>query len=86
MSSEPQRLQAGHREGHAYESVLVELIDRIEAQAAEIGRLRLQAEEFRTERERLRTELAMAQGWVRELARALEDADTRLTRRPPAAR
>jgi hypothetical protein len=66
------------RADYAYEATIVELIDRVEAQAHELDALRAEAGEARRERDELKAELVMAQGYLRELAKALEDAEARL--------
>ena len=69
-------------EGRIDDDVVVELLERLEIQAADIAALRREndglrwaAESVRADREALKTELALAQGWVRELASELEEAD-----------
>jgi chromosome segregation ATPase len=60
--------------GHGDESVVAELIDRLEAHANELDHLREQIASLRDERERLKWELSLAQAWVKELAGQLEEA------------
>jgi len=78
MDAKPHDLTSELRADYAYEATVVELIDRVEAQADELDRLRTAADELRREREELKAELVMAQGYLRELATALEDAEARL--------
>lgn len=61
------------------EDVLVpELVDRLEYQDAELVRLRGALETLRDEREKLRTDLVIAERWVHTLAKELELADAQL--------
>jgi hypothetical protein len=78
MDSKSGALGAERTAGYADEAMTAELVDRVEAQAAELAQVRLEIEELRSERERLKTELVMADGWVRELATALERAEARM--------
>jgi chromosome segregation ATPase len=70
-------LEAEARVSHGDESVVAELIDRLEYHASEIETLRKELAAVREERDRLEGELEMAQSWVRELALQLEEAHKR---------
>jgi uncharacterized coiled-coil DUF342 family protein len=63
------------------DGILAELTELVELQASKLSELRGEIQALRREREELRTELAMAQGWVRELAGRVEDAEMRLEER-----
>ena len=79
--------------GYEAEATVAELTELVELQAAkisalekEIASLETDAEVLRAEREELKTELLVAQRWVEELARRLEDADGRLATQPSTLR
>jgi hypothetical protein len=63
------------------EAVLAELTELVEHQVAKLSELRGEVQALRREREELKTELVLAQGWVRELAGRLEDAEAHLEER-----
>jgi chromosome segregation ATPase len=67
---------------HAFaweDEVLVpELVDRLEFQDAELARLHSELEALRDEREKLETDLVIAERWVHTLAKELELADAQL--------
>jgi chromosome segregation ATPase len=65
------------------EAVAAELVDRIEYQDAELERLRSDLETVRAEREKLETDLLIAERWVASLARELELADLQLKEARP---
>jgi hypothetical protein len=65
------------------ETVVAELVDRIEYREAEVESLRVELETVRTEREKLRTDLLVAERWVAELAKELELADLQLKEARP---
>ena len=76
MEVDTRPLDAGSRLGHD-ESIVAELIDRLEYQASELETLRKELASSREERDRLEGDLEMAQSWVRELALQLEEAHKR---------
>jgi hypothetical protein len=65
------------------EVVIPELVDRVEYQAAELARLQVELDEVRGDREKLKTELAIARRWVQVLAREVELADLLLKEARP---
>ena len=65
------------------DAVFPELVDRIEYQDAELERLRAELGALRAERERLETDLLIAERWVGALARELELADLQLKEARP---
>lgn len=65
------------------EAVIPELVDRLEYQAAEVARLQAELEKMRDEREKMKTELAIARRWVHSLAREVELADLLLKEARP---
>jgi chromosome segregation ATPase len=65
------------------EAVVPELIDRLEYQAAELTKLKAQLAGLQEEREKLVTELAIANRWVKSLAREVELADAQLKEMRP---
>jgi hypothetical protein len=65
------------------EAVVPELVDRLEYQAAEIAKLKDEVDALRIEREGLRTELAIANRWVKSLAHEVELADVQLKEMRP---
>jgi hypothetical protein len=65
------------------EAVAAELVDRIEYQEAELERLRSELETVRAEREKLETDLLIAERWVASLAKELELADLQLKEARP---
>lgn len=86
MDGKPHDLAGELRSDYAYEATVVELIDRVEAQADELMGARTELDDLRRQREELKTELVMAQGYLRELAAALEDAEARLLARDSTLR
>ena len=60
------------------EALVPELADRLEYQDAELARLRSDLEALREEREKLETDLVIAERWVHTLAKELELADAQL--------
>jgi chromosome segregation ATPase len=62
---------------HGDESVVAELIDRLEYQANELETLRKELVASHEERDRIQGELETARTWVRELAKQLEEAHKR---------
>jgi chromosome segregation ATPase len=60
------------------EALVPELVDRLEYQDAELARLRSDLEALREEREKLETDLVIAERWVHTLAKELELADAQL--------
>jgi hypothetical protein len=62
---------------HGDESIVAELIDRLEYQASELEMLRKELAASHDERDRLQADLETAQSWVRELAKQLEEAHLR---------
>lgn len=65
------------------EAVAAELVDRIEYQEAELERMRSELDTVRAEREKLETDLLIAERWVASLARELELADLQLKEARP---
>jgi hypothetical protein len=65
------------------DTVVPELVDRIEFQEAELAKLRGELEAVRSEREKLVTDLLIAERWVESLARELELADLQLKETRP---
>jgi chromosome segregation ATPase len=76
---EPQRRHTVSEE----DAVVPELVDRIEVQQAELAKLRGELETLRSEREKLVTDLLIAERWVESLARELELADLQLKEARP---
>ena len=60
------------------QALVPELVDRLEYQDAELARLRSDSEALREEREKLETDLVIAERWVQTLAKELELADAQL--------
>ena len=60
------------------EALVPELVDRVEYQDAELARLRSDLAALREEREKLETDLVIAERWVHTLAKELELADAQL--------
>ena len=60
------------------DALVPELVDRLEYQDAELVRLSGDLETLRDEREKLRTDLVIAERWVHTLAEELELADAQL--------
>jgi hypothetical protein len=60
------------------EALVPELVDRLEYQDAELVRLRSDLEALREKREKLETDLVIAERWVHTLAKELELADAQL--------
>ena len=77
MEVDTRTLDAGPRVAHGDESIVAELVDRLEHQASELETLRKELAASREECDRLEGDLVMAQGWVRELALELEEAHKR---------
>ncbi len=77
MEVETRPLAAESRVVHGDESIVAELIDRLEYQASELETLRTELASTRDERDRLEGDLETAQSWVRELAHQLEEAHKR---------
>jgi hypothetical protein len=65
------------------EVVIPELVDRVEYQAAELARLQVELDKVHGDREKLKTELAIARRWVQVLAREVELADLLLKEARP---
>jgi phage shock protein A len=70
-------LDAAPRVVQGDESVVAELIDRLEYQASELETLRKELVSSHEERDRLQADLETARSWVRELAKQLEEAHLR---------
>ncbi len=77
MEVDTRPLEAEPRVGHGDESIVAELIDRLEYQATELEALRKELASSHEERDRLQGDLEIAQSWVRELAVQLEEAHKR---------
>jgi chromosome segregation ATPase len=60
------------------DAVVPGLVDRLEYQDGELARLREELEALREEREKLETDLVIAERWVHTLAKELELADAQL--------
>jgi chromosome segregation ATPase len=60
------------------EALVPELVDRLEYKDAELARLRSDLEALREKREKLETDLVIAERWVHTLAKELELADAQL--------
>jgi chromosome segregation ATPase len=60
------------------DAAVPELVDRLEYQDAELARLRADLDALREEREKLQTDLTIAERWVHTLAKELELADAQL--------
>jgi chromosome segregation ATPase len=60
------------------EALVPELVDRLEYQDAELARLRSDLAALREDREKLETDLVIAERWVHTLAKELELADAQL--------
>jgi chromosome segregation ATPase len=60
------------------DALVPELVDRLEYQDAELTRLRGDLETLREAREKLQTDLMIAERWVHTLAKELELADAQL--------
>jgi hypothetical protein len=60
------------------DALVPELVDRLEYQDAELARLRGDLETLGEEREKLQTDLTIAERWVHTLAKELELADAQL--------
>jgi chromosome segregation ATPase len=76
---EPQRGRTVSEE----DAVVPELVDTIEFQEAELAKVRGELEALRSEREKLETDLLIAERWVESLARELEVADLQLKEARP---
>jgi chromosome segregation ATPase len=60
------------------DALVPELVDRLDYQDAELAKLRGALETLREEREKLQTDLMIAERWVHTLAKELELADAQL--------
>jgi hypothetical protein len=60
------------------DALVPELVDRLEYQDAALASLRADLETLREEREKLETDLVIAERWVHTLAKELELADAQL--------
>lgn len=76
---EPQRRHLVSEE----DALVPELVDRIEYQEAELDKLRAELKTVRAEREKLETDLVIAERWVQSLAQELELADLQLKEARP---
>ena len=65
------------------DTVVPELIDRLEYREEQLDFLRAQVETLRKEREQLETDLVIAERWVAALAKELELADAQLKEARP---
>jgi chromosome segregation ATPase len=68
------------------ETIIPELVDRIEHQAAELAHVQAELEQLRSDGEKMKTELAIARRWVHTLCRELELADLQLKEVRPLRR
>jgi chromosome segregation ATPase len=76
---EPQRRHTVSEE----DALVPELVDRIEYQDADLAQLRAALDSVTAEREKLETDLLIAERWVASLARELELADLQLKEARP---
>jgi chromosome segregation ATPase len=76
---EPQRRYTVSEE----DALVPELVDRIEYQDADLAQLRAALDSVTAEREKLETDLLIAERWVASLARELELADLQLKEARP---
>jgi chromosome segregation ATPase len=65
------------------DTVVPELVDRIEHREEQLEFLRSEVETLRNERDQLETDLVIAERWVAALARELELADAQLKEARP---
>jgi chromosome segregation ATPase len=65
------------------DTVLPELVDRLEYREEQLDFLRTEVETLRKEREQLETDLVIAERWVAALAKELELADAQLKEARP---
>jgi chromosome segregation ATPase len=65
------------------DTVVPELMDRLEYREEQLDFLRAEVETLRKEREQLETDLVIAERWVAALARELELADAQLKEARP---
>jgi predicted RNase H-like nuclease (RuvC/YqgF family) len=68
------------------ETIVPDLVDRIEHQAAELARLQAELQQLRSDGEKMKTELTIARRWVHTLAREVELADIQLKEVRPLRR
>lgn len=68
--------------GFEAEALAAELTELAETQAATIAALEADAAELRGEREELMTRLVVAERWLSELARRVEEAEAQQAARP----
>jgi hypothetical protein len=76
-SSRPQTAPSAREQ----EAILAEMAELVELQAGKLSELRAEIQALRRERDDVELELVMAQGWVRELAGRVEEAEARLDER-----
>ena len=72
----------GMAAGFEAEALAAELTERAEMQTATIAALEAEAAELRGEREQLMTRLVVAERWLSELARRVEEAEAQQAARP----
>ena len=72
----------GMTAGFEAEALEAELTERAEMQTATIAALEAEAAELRGEREQLMTRLVVAERWLSELARRVEEAEAQQAARP----
>ena len=72
----------GMAAGFEAEALAAELTELAETQAATIAALEADAAELRGEREELMTRLVVAERWLSELARRVEEAEAQRAARP----
>jgi chromosome segregation ATPase len=65
------------------DTVVPELVDRLEYREEQLDFLRTEVETLRKEREQLETDLVIAERWVAALAKELELADAQLKEARP---
>ncbi len=68
--------------GFEAEALAAELTELAETQSATIAALETEAAQLRGEREQLKTRLVVAERWLSELARRVEEAEAQLAARP----
>ena len=68
--------------GFEAEALVAELTELAETQTATIAALEAEAAHLRGEREQLKTRLVVAERWLGELARRVDDAEEQLTAQP----
>jgi hypothetical protein len=76
MATEPSNVRA-ERTVFEREAIMAELSELVEIQAGKLMQLQAQIRNLRREKEECETELLIAQGWVRELAERVEEAEAR---------